>query len=122
MTSIKVRCFNKLANVYPGIFNHPIYYLTSEGWSNYSFATCINCGELFVIDWENPETKGLNIHEIAGSESCPKCNAGLRDTIRDYPQHIKLPNGKIGSYIPGTYIPPDDESLIIEVFEIKPKT
>jgi hypothetical protein len=122
MTKRKVRCFKKLANVYPGIFNYPVYYLTYEGWSNYSFATCINCGELFVIDWENPQTEGLNINEIAGSESCPVCNAFLRDTIRDYPQTIKLPDEKIGSYMPDTYIPPDDESLIIEVFEIKPKT
>jgi hypothetical protein len=121
MTKRKVRCFNKLANVYPGIFNYPVYYVAYEGWSNYSFATCISCGELFVIDWENPETEGLNINEIAGSESCPKCNSFLRDTIRNYPKAIKLPDGKIGSYIPDTYIPPDDESLIVEVFEIKPK-
>jgi hypothetical protein len=120
MKRIKVRCYKALANVYPGVFNHPVYYLTYEGWANYSLSTCINCGELFAIDWENPKTKGLNIHEIAGHDPCPKCKVLLSSSIRDYPNTIKLPDGKIGSYIPDNYIPPDHESLIIEVFELVP--
>jgi DNA-directed RNA polymerase subunit N (RpoN/RPB10) len=120
MTKIKIRCFKTLANVYPGIYNFPVYYLAYEGWSNYSLATCINCGELFAVDWENSKTKGLKIIELAASNRCPTCNASLSDTLRNYPQEIKLPNGKIGHYTPDTHIPPDEKSIIIEVFEISP--
>ncbi len=120
MKKINIRCYKTLANVYPGVYNYPVYYLSYEGWANFSFVTCIECGELFVIDWENPKTKGLGIDEIAGSTLCPTCNSYLKDTVKPYPQNIKLPNGKVGKYIPDNYIPPEDESIILEVLEIHP--
>jgi len=122
MKKIQVRCYKTLANVYSGIYNYEVYYLVYEGWSNYTLATCINCGELFTINWENPKTKGLSISEIADSYSCPKCNSSLKDKIKDYPKNIKLTNGQIGSFTPTTLIPPDKDSLILEVFEIKPQS
>lgn len=114
----KIRCFKTFAHVAPNIYNYPVYFLSHEGWSNLSLATCINCGEIFVIDWENPATKGLSLKEIASSNRCPTCNFFLKDTIQDYPKTIRLPNGMIGSYVPETQIPPDNESLIIDFFEI----
>ena len=114
----KIRCYKAFAHVAPNIYNYPVYFLSYEGWSNFSLATCINCGELFVIDWENPATKGLSIKEVASSSTCPICNSSLRDTIRDYPKTIRLSNGQMGSYIPETHIPPDNESLVMEFFEI----
>jgi hypothetical protein len=105
-----------LAHVFPGIYNYQVYYVIYDGWSNVSLATCINCGELFVIDWENPKS----ISEIAASKTCPKCDAVLNDTLRNYPEVIRLPNGELGSYIPDTIIPPDNESVAIDFFELRP--
>jgi hypothetical protein len=51
----KIRCYKTLANVYPGVFNYEVYYLVYESWSFFSFATCMNCGELFGIDWGKSE-------------------------------------------------------------------
>jgi len=118
----KIRCYKAFAYVAPNIYNFPVYFLTYEGWSNFSFAICINCGELFVVDWENPATKGLSLNEIAFSSICPTCNNSLKDTIRDYPKTIRLPEGELKSYIPETNIPPDSESLIMEFFELIPSS
>ena len=118
MKTRKIRCYETLANVYPGIYNYPVYYLNHDGWSDFSLATCINCGELFVIDWEDPLKEGLSLTEIANALHCPTCNSFLKETIRNYPETIRLTNGKIGSYIPDTYITSDDQSLVKEIYEI----
>ena len=121
MNKKKIRCYKVLAHVAPHIHNYPVYFLSYEGWSNFTLETCINCGELFVIDWENPKTKGLNIKEIVSSKRCPTCSFPLKDTIKDYPKTIKLSNGQLGSYTPDNFIPPDNESLIKEFYEIIPE-
>lgn len=122
MKKKKIRCYRTFAQVAPNVFNYPVYFMAYEGWSNFSLATCINCGELFVIDWENPKTKGLSVQNIVGSIKCPNCKVFLKDTIKDYPRTIRLSDGKLGSYIPGTDIPPDHESHIVDFFEIAPST
>ena len=121
ITKKQIRCYKTLINADPGVVDFPVYYVVYEGWSNLSFATCINCGELFFVDWENPETRGLNIEEVAGFNNCPRCHSPLKATIKRYPENIKLPNGKIASYVPDPIIPPHEESLILEVFELKPE-
>ncbi len=90
MIKKKIRCYTVLGNVYPGISNYPVYCVVYEGWSNFSFATCIQCGELFVIDWENPKTEGKSITEIASSSCCPTCNSFLRDTLKEYPLTLNI--------------------------------
>ncbi|MBB1287298.1 hypothetical protein HRH25_23180 [Flavisolibacter sp. BT320] len=121
MDKRKIRCYKTLAKVTSSTYNHLVYYLAQEGWSNLSLTTCIKCGELFVIDWENPMTRDLSIQDVAGSKRCPICNSFLRETIMDYPKTIVLPNGQLGSYTPENIIPSDSESVIIEVFEIFPQ-
>src|SRR6185369_11776563 len=116
----KIRCYKTFARVAPNVYNHLVYFLPYEGWSNFSLTTCINCGELFVIDWENPATQGLSIKQIASSNICPTCGCILSNTIQEYPKTIKLSNGQLGSFIPETHMPPDNESLINEFFEIIP--
>jgi hypothetical protein len=73
MKKKKIRCYKVHANVRQGAFNYPVYNVVKDGWSNFSLATCTNCGELFVIDWENPATKGLNIVDMAATHLCPTC-------------------------------------------------
>ena len=113
-----IRCYKVFANVYPDVYNYSLYYLIHEGWSNFSLATCIHCGERFVIDLENPEIKGISISELAGSKTCPVCHSELRTTIRNYPETIKLPEGKTGTFKTNSLILPDNEGLLMDVFEI----
>ena len=115
-----IRCYKAFANVYSGVYNFPVYYIIYKGWSNFSLATCVNCGELFVINWENPKTKGLSINAIADSVCCPTCNSLLSETLRNYPQTIKLPTGKLGTFTPNNIIPTDEESLTLDFFELQP--
>ena len=116
----KVRCYKTLAQVAANIYKYPVYVLFYEGWSNFSFVTCTNCAELFVIDWANPKTGGLIIKDIAKSDKCPTCSSFLKDTLQNYPKTIKLPNGELGSFTTENFIPSDSETLIIEFFEIVP--
>ena len=120
MNKKKIRCYEVYVQVANNIYNYPVYLVVYEGWSHFSLATCNNCGELFVIDWENPATKGLSIIDISSTINCPKCKISLKETIRDYPKTIKLPNGLMGSYIPDTMITPDTESFIMEFYELTP--
>jgi hypothetical protein len=96
----------------------PIYFIVYEGWSNFSLATCINCGEIFVIDLENPNTFSLSLEQIAEKSVCPTCNSNLKETIRGYPQTIRLPNGKLDNFRPSNIIPSDEGSIIMDFFEI----
>lgn len=120
MKKKEIRCYKEYANVYPGVYNYLVYFPTREGWSSFSFVTCINCGEIFVIDWENPLTSGKTITEIAGNLSCPTCILPLRDTLKKYPEYIKLPNGKIGNFNPNNFTSSEGESLISGFYEIIP--
>jgi hypothetical protein len=115
MEKIKVRCYKAFGNVYPGVSNYPVYYFVYEGWSNKTFTTCINCGELFVVDWENPETKGMSVFEMAHSKDCPTCKSALKDTLRNYPEVIRISEGKLGSFKPDQIILPDSESILVDV-------
>ena len=45
-----VMCFQILAKVTPSLYNYPVFVFNYEGWSNFKLYTCINCGELFVVD------------------------------------------------------------------------
>ena len=119
MNKKKVRCYKTFEKVNDRTYNYPIFNMVYDGWSNYSIATCINCGELFVIDWENPKFNNLNLNEIVAIKCCPKCHSHLKDTIKEYPKFIKLTNGQIGSFISSNYIPNDVETIIVEMFEIE---
>jgi len=120
MKKKKIRCFKVFAHVYAGVYNHLVYLPTREGWSGFTFATCINCGEIFVIDLENPVTNGLSISQIAGSMECPTCKLPLQTTVRKYPEFIKLPNGVVGSFKLSESTSIDGESSVVEFYEIVP--
>ena len=57
----------------------PFTILLMNGWSNKTFTTCIQCGELFVIDSENPETERKSAFDIAYSKDCPTCKSALKE-------------------------------------------
>jgi hypothetical protein len=115
----KIRCFTGFAEA-GGVYNIKVHYLSYEGWSNFRLVSCINCGELFVIDYENPKTAGLSIGEIAGQKFCPNCGCKLCEHLHEYPKCFRTRTGIMGSFEPPKYIPPDVESSILEVWELIP--
>ena len=80
--------------------------------------TCIECGEIFVIDFENSNLAGKTAGQIAGNTTCPKCRTPLRESIRSYPENFRANNGQIGHFKPERIIPPDSDSLVMAFLEL----
>ncbi len=66
-----IRCLSTYVKVHE-VYNNEVLYPLSGGWASFSSATCINCGELFVIDKEGTITDNL-LKQIANGKICPKC-------------------------------------------------
>ena len=113
----QIRCYRGFAWV-PGKFNIDIFYTTSDFGYGKQLFTCIECGELFVIDFENPSFAGKTAEQIAADATCPKCAKALQETIRSYPQNFRAEDGQIGHFEPDRIIPPDSESLVKEFWEV----
>ncbi len=113
----KVRCYRGFAAAH-GKFNIKVFYTVPDfGYFNKLF-TCMACGEIFVIDMENPKLAGKTAPEVAGDTACPKCGKLLRETMRPYPEYFRTEGGQEGHFEPEPIIPPDSESLIKEFWEI----
>lgn len=112
-----VRCYRGFASLL-GKLNIEVFYTVPDfGYLNKLFS-CIECGEFFVIDFDNPSFAGKKAEQIAGNTSCPKCGRMLKDTIRAYPESFRTNDGQIGHFEPERIIPPDSESLVKEFLEI----
>ncbi len=111
-----VRCYRGFASL-PGRANIEVFYTLPEMYLIRLF-TCIECGELFVIDFENPVFAGKTAEQIAANTVCAKCGKPLAETIRAYPESFRVDDGRIGRFEPERIIPPDSESLVREFTEI----
>ena len=111
-----VRCYRSFASV-PGRYNIEVFYTLPDMYLIKLF-TCIECGEIFVIDFENPNFAGKTADQIAGGAVCPKCGKPLQETIRPYPENFRTDDGQIGHFEPDRIIPPDSESLVKEFIEL----
>jgi hypothetical protein len=116
MRKRKVRCYKGYASI-EDIHNIEVFYTIPEMY-NIQLFTCLECGEIFVIDFENPGFLNKSLREIVGDRKCPKCNTQLKNIIEKYPESFKH-NSIIGNYIPTKIIPPDEESEVREFFEIQ---
>jgi hypothetical protein len=112
-----VRCYRGFGSL-PGRFNIEVLYTLPDMYLIKLF-TCIECGELFVIDFENPAFAGKSAEQVAGTTTCPACGRLLRETIRPYPESFRTEDGRIGSFQPGHTIPPDSESIVKEILELE---
>jgi hypothetical protein len=112
-----VKCFKAFASI-PGRFNIEVFYVVPDFGYGAKLFTCIECGELFVIDLENPRFAGKLPEQIAGNELCPKCAKPLKETIHAYPEDFRTKDGQIGHFEPDRVIPPDSESFVKEFWEI----
>lgn len=120
MQKKKIRCLIKYENVARGVYNHKVFLPLKSGWSNNSLVTCTNCGELFVIDWENPKTENLSVKQIAGSTLCPSCNVVLSMYLASYPATIRISENQFGSFNDDAISNEDEESEIVEFYELRP--
>ncbi len=117
MKSRLIRCYRGFAAL-PGKANIEVFYtLPDFGYSNKLF-TCIECGELFIIDFENPNFAGKTAEQITTNALCPKCGKRLGETIRAYPENFHAEDGRVGHFKPDHIIPPDSESIVKEFLEI----
>jgi hypothetical protein len=112
----KVRCYRGYASV-PARWNIEVFYTVPDMYLIKLF-TCIECGEIFVIDFENPSFAGKTAQEIAGDTVCPKCGKPLRETIRPYPENFRTDDGREGHFEPERIIPPDSESFVKDLWEL----
>ena len=120
MQKKKIRCLIRYENIAFGVYNYKVFLPLKSGWSNNSLVTCRNCGELFVIDWENPETENLSIKQIAGSTLCPSCNVVLSTHLASYPATIIISENLFGSFNNDTISNEDEKSEIVEFYELRP--
>lgn len=112
-----VRCYRGFASLH-GKANVEVYYTIPDfGYSNRLF-TCIECGELFMIDFENPNFAGKTAGQIAANVVCPKCGKRLANSIRAYPENFRTEDGRVGHFEPDHFIPPDSESIMKTFLEI----
>jgi hypothetical protein len=112
-----VRCYCGFGSV-AGRANIKVFYTLPDFGYSIKLFTCIECGELFVIDFENPAFAGKTVEQIAASTACPKCGKSLSETIRAYPKTFRTDDGRIGHFEPDHIIPPDSESLVREFWEV----
>ena len=111
------RCFRGFASV-SGRFNIEVFYTISDFGYSVKLFTCTECGELFLMDTENPDFSGKSVSQIVGNATCPKCNNALKETLKPYPDNFRTDRSEIGQFHPDRFIPPDSESVIKEFWEI----
>ncbi|HLP20899.1 MAG TPA: hypothetical protein VK174_11390 [Chitinophagales bacterium] len=119
MKKRKMRVYSTFVEAH-GKYNNEIFCPVQDGYK-LLLAICTNCGELFVIDMENPLTCNLTVRDIAKHSLCPQCNSPLFATLERYPETFVTKDNQVGHYVTQSYIPTDDETKIIEAWEILPE-
>jgi len=92
MKKIQVRCvkgFGVIGNLHNIEVIKP---LSGFGYAK-KFYCCSHCGELFVLDLNNPALKGSRELSASFNETCPRCKISLEGLIVTYPEHVVLTSG-----------------------------
>jgi hypothetical protein len=119
MNKRKTRCYIAYCDA-GGIFNNEVFYTVSDHGYGVELATCINCGALFVLDRENPKSSNRSLSDLADKLCCPECDCDLHLSIRRYPDTFVGKGGHVGSFRPSNIIPPDEQSCVVELWELAP--
>jgi hypothetical protein len=117
MKKRQIRCFRALADA-SGTFNNEVIYPASDGY-RLELAICIRCGELFLVDREDPLIGSQPVDRLVEGTPCPKCGTSLGQSIRDYPDTFIGRDGRLGTYLPPTWIPSDRESFLVDFWVIE---
>jgi hypothetical protein len=102
-----------------GVYNNRVVYPAADGY-RLELATCVRCGELFLVDRENPLIGLQQVGRLGAGVPCPKCGNDLGECLRDYPANFVAGNGRLGSFSPPSWVPPDDESVVLEFWLLEP--
>ena len=113
-----IRCSVGWGVTNSGVHNIQVFYCNNGfGYHNELFI-CMNCSEIFVVDFENPTSHNKLIQEIAQKLKCPKCSCNLSESLQPYPSTFRTKDGEIGHFLPKQVS--ETENAIIEFFEITP--
>ena len=100
-----------------GVFNNEIYIMTGGEWTNLCMVTCINCGDLFVFNMQNPKYAEFSIKKVVDGVKCPNCNIQLNESIEKYPQTFRTTNG-ILAHADSTNVYDELKTEMIDVWKI----
>ena len=76
--------------------------------------SCSDCGELFVLDLDNPALDGERGLPEDFNESCPRCHVSLRGHLMPYPNYVFLSDGV--KRMDASTISYDHESSFVEEY------
>ena len=100
-----------------GIHNIQVFYCKNGFGYHYELFICMNCGEIFIVDFENPYFCNKTIQEISYEQNCPICRSELSKSLQVYPATFRTEDGNIGHFIPERIT--ENESVIKEFYEIE---
>lgn len=87
MNKIKVRCVKGFGIIGSRYNVEVIKPLAGFGYSKKLYC-CDGCGELFVLDLNNPDLKGIKGLPKNLIGSCPKCDNPLEGHLLPYPENV----------------------------------
>ena len=112
MNRRSIRCFVKFFTFEDSVTK--VYY---QPWERKALQICVNCRELFFIDWDNPKLLNVSENDVAKNKNCPRCNSVLGSSLKRYPDTFYYENGIEAHFEPTGEIPPDNESLLSALAE-----
>lgn len=115
----KLRCYRAFTDV-DGTYNNEVFYAAPEGY-RLELATCTSCGEVFIVDRENPDVGQRPTSEVDPHIVCPRCGVDLKKSLSPYPETFVGRDGRLGSFIPPSVIPPDKESVVMDLWALESK-
>jgi DNA-directed RNA polymerase subunit RPC12/RpoP len=119
MNKIQVRCVRGFGVIGKQYNIEVLSPLSGFGYSKKSYC-CSGCGELFVLDLENPSLKGSKELPSNLNATCPKCNILLKGHLFPYPAYVFL-NGSVETMDVSTISYERDSSSIHEFWLIEEK-
>ena len=117
MKKLKVRCWKAAAQCADGTSQTVLFTVPDFGDPPKLF-TCAKCGALFAVHPDQEFYKRRQFNVDKRSLFCPECNSSLCDAL-PYPENFRCEStGRIDRYERTTReIPPDDESVVVELWD-----
>jgi rubredoxin len=116
MKKIKIRCWKAIAGC-AGENQQPVCFTVPDFGDVPRLYVCPKCGALFAVDPEAEHYSKRNFEEEKKDMKCPECQNGLGDLL-PYPESYRNElTGEIEHFErTSRTIPPDDQSIILELW------
>jgi hypothetical protein len=85
-----------------------------EDNSGHSLITCLTCGAVFAVTVAKEVYCGPPLEQKLSGTLCPECERPLGGNWASYPDTY-VANGKVFSYDRPNAMPPDSESIVVEL-------